>query len=77
MRSSWLWYLRDNEGLLEAGLEELHTAKDCFVLRHPKTRARLGLLALHVDDACFSGEGPLWEKALTHVRQPFTVGKDE
>lgn len=35
------------------------------------------MLVLHVDYAGFSGEGPLWEKVLNHVRQNFTLGKEE
>ena len=61
-----LWYLKAREILLEAGFEELQTAKACFVLydRTQETLVNVGMLVLHVDDACFSGEGPLWEKAL-------------
>lgn len=35
------------------------------------------MLILYVDDADCSGEGPLWEKALTHVRTDATLGKEE
>lgn len=32
-----LWYLRAKDVLLESGLEEMQTARACFVLRHPTT----------------------------------------
>ena len=35
------------------------------------------MLVLHVDDACFAGEGPIWEKAMNHLRSKFTIGKEE
>ena len=60
-----LWYLKAREVLLEAGFEELQTAKACFVLhdRSGKTPINVGMLVLHVDDACFAGEGPLFEQS--------------
>lgn len=72
-----LWHLRAKEVLHEAGLEELQTARACFVLRHPETRENLGIWVLHVDDACFAGEGPYGEKAMTHIRKHFILGKEE
>lgn len=36
-----------------------------------------GMLDLHVDDACFSGDGSLWEKALSHIRTHVILGKEE
>ena len=75
-----LWYLRAKEILLEAGFEELQTAKACFCLyeySHDGTRKNVGMLVLHVDDAAYAGEGPLWEKALQHLRKKFTIGKEE
>lgn len=67
--------MRAKDVLLEAGLEELQTAKACFALRHPKTSAHLGIFVLHVDVAGFAGEGPLWVNALTQVRKHVTLGK--
>ena len=46
-----LWYLRAKEVLMQAGFEEMQTAKACFLLRDPKTRITNGMLVLHVDDA--------------------------
>ena len=66
-----LWYLRAREVLLEAGFEEMQTAKACFILRNH------GMLILHVDDACFAGRGKQWEKAMQYVRAHFTIGKEE
>ena len=71
-----LWYLRARDILLEAGFHELQTAKACFVL-HDEKGENKGMLVLHVDDACFSGEGPEWEKAMAHLRSKFTIGKEE
>ena len=53
-----LWYLQARDILLEAGFRELQTAKACFVL-HDEKQQNVGMLVLHVDDACFAGEGPL------------------
>ena len=71
-----LWYLRAREVLLEAGFEELQTAKACFALydKSQSKRRNVGMLVLHVDDACFAGEGPIWEKAMQHLRSKFTIG---
>lgn len=62
-------------GMIEAGLEELQTAKACFVLRDKKTIENLGMLVLHVDDACFSGEREAWETTLNYIRSQFTLRK--
>lgn len=63
-----LKYRRTKEGLLEAGLEERHTAKACGVLRYPRTRYIIGMLVRHVNGACFAGEGPRLPEALNHIR---------
>lgn len=47
-----LWYRHAREVLLAAGLEELQTAKACFVLRDPRTRENPGMRVLHVGGAC-------------------------
>ena len=72
-----LWYLRAKEVLLEAGFEEMQAAKACFLLRDPKTRITNGMLVLHVDDACFSGKGPQFERAMAYCRSKFIIGKEE
>ena len=74
-----LWYLRAREILMEAGFEEMNTAKACFTLhdRSGPEPVNVGLLVLHVDDAAFSGEGPMFEKAMQHLRKKFTIGKEE
>merc|ERR1712012_1002763 len=72
-----LWYLRAKEVLLEAGFEEMQTAKACFLLRDQKTRITTGMLVLHTDDACFSGKGPQFERALAYCRSKFIIGKEE
>lgn len=50
-----LWYRRARAAFLDAGMEELHTATACFVLRDPRTRENMGMVVFHNDDACFSG----------------------
>lgn len=72
-----LRYLRAKGVRLTAGLEGLQTAKACAVLRDPTTRENLGLLVLHMDDACVSGERARWEKALSYIRTQFTLGTEE
>ena len=74
-----LWYLKAREVLIEAGFEEMQTAKACFVLRDRSgTEPRnVGMLVLHVDDAAYAGEGPIFEKAMQHLRKKFTIGKEE
>ena len=75
-----LWYLRAREILLEAGFEEMQAAKACFCLYEngPKgERKNVGMLVLHVDDAAFAGEGPVWKKAMQYLRSKFTIGKEE
>lgn len=72
-----LWYLRANDVLLDARLEELQTANSCFANRAPTTKEHFGMFVLRVDDACVSGEVPLWENALNHIRKHFTLGKEE
>ena len=63
--------------MLEAGFEDMQTAKACFLLRDPKTRMTTGMLVLHVDDACFSGKGPQFERAMDYCRSKFVIGKEE
>lgn len=53
-----VWYIRARAVLLEAGMEERQTPKACFVLRDNTTGAHRGLCTLHVDEECFSNEGP-------------------
>ena len=74
-----LWYLRAREILAEAGFEEMQTVKACWVIfdRSGKEPRNVGMLVLHVDDACFAGEGPVFEQAMNHLRKKFTIGKEE
>ena len=58
----------------------MQTARACFCLfdkTDPKQPVNVGMLVLHVDDAAFCGEGPLWKKAMEHLRNNFTIGKEE
>ena len=43
--------------------EELCTAKACFVLRDKtlSEQPRAGMMILHMDDACYGGEGSSWK----------------
>ena len=74
-----LWYLKAREVMADAGFEEMQTAKACFVLfdRSGPEPINVGMLVLHVDDACYAGEGPIFEKAMKYVRSKFTIGKEE
>ena len=74
-----LWYLKAREILQEAGFEEMQTGRACFCVydRSGKEPVNVGMLVLHVDDACFAGEGPMWEKAMQRLRSRFTIGKEE
>ena len=74
-----LWYLKARDTLLDAGFEEMQTARACFVLHDRKESepVNVGMLVLHVDDACYAGEGPMFEKAMEHIRSKFTIGKEE
>jgi hypothetical protein len=74
-----LWYLRAQEVLKEAGFEELQCGRACYCLydRSQKEPVNVGMLVLHVDDACFAGEGPIWEKAMQHLRKKFIIGTEE
>ena len=75
-----LWYLRAREVLLEAGFEEMQTARACFCVydrSNPKEVVNVGMLVLHVDDAAYAGEGPIFEKAMQHLRKKFIIGKEE
>jgi len=71
-----LWYLKAREVIHQAGFQEMQTAKACFVLRN-KDGSNGALLCLHVDDACYAGEGPEFEKAMNYIRGKFTLGKEE
>ena len=35
------------------------------------------MLVLHVDDAAFAGEGPLWKAAMAKLREKVTIGEEE
>ena len=73
-----LWYLKAREILLEAGFEEMQTAKSCFVLddNSGDRPVNLGMLVLHVDDACYSGEGTKFRQALGYIRSKLTLEKE-
>ena len=63
-----LWYLKAREVILGCGFEELQTAKASFVLRD-KTKPEqplVGMMVLHVDDACYGGEGSYWKSTITN-----------
>ena len=73
-----LWYLKANRFLREAGWEELKTARSCYVLRDKKDNNKLvGMLLLYVDDACFGGHGPHYEKVIKSTLSQFSVGKTQ
>ena len=36
----------------------------------------MGLLILHVDDAIWAGEGPLFKQAQDHIRKEFKLSKE-
>ena len=74
-----LWYLKAREVLGQAGFEEMQCAKACFVLidRSRGYPVNMGMLVLHVDDACHAGEGPAYTRAMDYVRKHFTIGKEE
>ena len=61
-----LWYLRIKELIEKAGFEELRTAKACFVLRDYSKSGNplIGMLILHVDDACYGGTGAIFRQAM-------------
>ena len=70
-----LWYLKANRLLIEAGWEELKTARSCYILRDKQDKNKtIGMLLLYVDDACFGGAGPQYEKTMKTLAN-FTVGK--
>ena len=74
-----LCYLRAREVLLEAGFEEMQTGRACFCVydrSDPNEVVNVGMLVLHVDDAAFAGEGPVWEKAMQHLRKKFIIGEE-
>ena len=57
--------------MLKAGFEDKQTAKPAFVLygRSGPEPVSIGMCVLHVDDACFAGEGPLWSQALDYFQK--------
>ena len=59
----------------KAGVEELRTAKACFVLRdYSKSGNTLsGVLILHVDDACYGGTGAIFQQAMEQLKQSLTT----
>ena len=74
-----LWYLKAREVLMECGFEELKTAKACFVLRDKtKTDNPLcGMLVLHVDDACYGGDGLYYKSVIDNVLKQFKIGNQK
>ena len=73
-----LWYLKASRVLKQCGWEELKTARSCYVLRDKKDNNKLiGMLLLYVDDACFGGEGPVYERVVKETLKQFTIGKTE
>ena len=71
--------MKAREILLEAGFEEQQTAKASFILldRSGPKPVNVGMLVLHVDDACYAREGPVFEKAMQHVRAKFNIGSEK
>ena len=61
-----LWWLRALEVLTEAGFEMVRACAGLFVLRD--RGSLVGILALHVDDALWSGAGRRFEKAKSTSR---------
>ena len=74
-----LWYLKAREVIRQAGWEELRTARACFVLRDKtKEDAPLcGMMVLHVDDACYGGEGAYYDSVMKDVLQQFKIGSEK
>ena len=74
-----LWYLKAREVILSCGFEELQTARACFVLRDKtKPDAPLcGMMVLHVDDACYGGQGDYWKSCVANCLKQFHIGNEE
>ena len=71
-----LWYKKAREAILDAGWEELQTAKATFVVRDPKTKELCGMMVLHVDDACYAGKGPYFQSCVDYLKKTFTLGAE-
>jgi hypothetical protein len=73
-----LWYLKAREVILSCGWEELRTARACFVLRDKtkETSPLCGFMVLHVDDACYGGEGKFYKDAIDNVLKQFKIGTE-
>ena len=71
-----LWYLKAKETLIACGWEELSIAKAVFVCRNAKGQC-VGMLVLHVDDACYGGSGPEYDACVAKTRQAFKLGSEK
>ena len=57
-----LWWLLFEETIRKAGFAPLHSATGVFVLEDEDGEI-VGILAVHVDDGLWAGEGPRFEDA--------------
>ena len=74
-----LWYLKAREVILGCGFEELKTARACFVLRDKTQEGAplVGMMVLHVDDACYAGSGTYWDAHIKQCLSQFNIGKEK
>ena len=70
-----MWYLKAKELLEKAGWEELKCARAVFVVRDKQGQCA-GMLVLHVDDACYGGAGPEFDKVLRETKKSFVLGAE-
>lgn len=69
--------LRAKDVIFTAGLEEPQEAKACVGLRGPTIGEPLGMVVLHVGEACFLVNEPRWDKSFAYIRSQFTLGHTE
>jgi len=71
-----LWYLKVKQCIIDAGFQELRTGKGAFVVRFPDGSVS-GMMVLHVDDACFAGEGKPFDNAIAELMSKLTIGQED
>ena len=70
-----LWYLKARSLIQQAGWKELSCAKAVFVMRNKQSRLT-GMMVLHVDDACYGGEGPEFQASVKKLKTLLNIGKE-
>ena len=75
-----LWWLKLQKTVLDCGFTAVRGVPGVFLFKEPakgqSTGQVVGMLVVHVDDGCWAGTGPHFERAQTKLRKGLAIGKE-